>query len=40
MTLEPPIQAMIDAINREDRDALLLAFAEDATLDDVLRLQR
>ncbi len=32
--LEPPIRLMIDATNRGDRDALLAAFAEDATLID------
>jgi hypothetical protein len=32
--LEPPIRAMIDATNRGDRDALLAAFADDATLID------
>ena len=32
--LEPPIRQMFDATNREDREAFLLAFAEDAVLDD------
>ena len=32
--LEPPIRAMVDATNRGDRDALLAAFADDATLTD------
>lgn len=32
--LEPPIRAMIGATNRGDRDALLAAFADDATLTD------
>lgn len=32
--LEPPIREMIDATNRGDRDALLGAFADDATLID------
>lgn len=32
--LEPPIRAMIDATNRGDRDAMLAAFADDATLVD------
>ncbi len=32
--LEPPIKMMIDATNRGDRDALLGAFAGDATLID------
>jgi ketosteroid isomerase-like protein len=32
--LEPPIQAMLDATNRGDRDALLAAFEDDAVLVD------
>ncbi|CAA9437636.1 MAG: hypothetical protein AVDCRST_MAG03-3729 [uncultured Rubrobacteraceae bacterium] len=32
--LDPPIRAMIEATNRGDRDALLAAFADDATLTD------
>ncbi len=32
--LEPPIRQMIDATNRGDREAFLLAFADDAVLDD------
>lgn len=32
--LEPPIQAMLDATNRGDRDALLAAFEPDAVLVD------
>jgi hypothetical protein len=32
--LEPPIRRMLDATNREDRDAFLDAFAEDAVLED------
>lgn len=34
VTLEPPIQAMIDATNRGDSQALLSAFADDAVLVD------
>lgn len=32
--LEPPIQAMLDATNRGDRDALLAAFEPEAVLVD------
>ncbi|MFI5250402.1 MAG: nuclear transport factor 2 family protein [Gemmatimonadales bacterium] len=32
--LEPPIEAMLDATNRGDRDALLAAFEPDAVLVD------
>lgn len=34
VVLESPIQAMIDATNRGDSDALLRAFADDAVLVD------